>query len=131
MHRNSYTLGVTETVSHKNGSQGLQITRSLWHLAAVIAITIWGFTAWPMPQLLGFIAGFGALIFTVLLWALFLSPKPMLRADRFASSMIELLLIAAAVAALMQLGVHWVIAAAFGLIGVIIGYIAGITSQAE
>ena len=44
---------------------------------------------------------------TVVIWALFLSPKPVLRTDRFGQALIELLLIAGAVGALLSLGVHW------------------------
>lgn len=99
--------------------------RSLWHLIAVISVTAWGFLSWTMPNP-GLLFGLGALIFSVLLWALFLSPKPVLRADRFAQSMIELLLLAAAVAALIELGVFWPVAAAFGVIGAILGYIVGL-----
>lgn len=99
--------------------------RSLWHLAAVAAITTWALLAWawPFPAL---VFGVGALIIAVLLWALFLSPKPALsRVDRFAQSMVELLLIMAAVAALLSLGVAWYFAVAYGLVGAVLGFIAG------
>lgn len=99
--------------------------RSVWHLIAVIAVTTWGFTAWGLPMP-GIAFGIGALLFSVFLWALFLSPRPALKgADRFARSMIELLLLAVAVAALIDMNISWIIAAAYGLIGAIMGFIAG------
>lgn len=70
--------------------------------------------------------GLGAFVVAVVLWALFLSPKPVLRADRFAASMIELLLLAAAVAAMIELGVPWVIGAVYGVIGATIGFFTGL-----
>lgn len=103
--------------------------RSVWHLLAVIAVTVWGFTAWALPMP-GIAFGAGALIVSVLLWALFLSPKPALRGvDRFAQSMIELLLLAAAVAALIDMGTPWIIAAVFGIIGAVLGFFSGSTQR--
>lgn len=103
--------------------------RAVWHLAAIIAVTVWGFVAWSLPMP-GIVFGVGALVISVLLWAMFLSPKPALRGvDRFAQSMIELLLLAAAVAALIDLGVSWVIAAIFGLAGAVLGFFAGTTER--
>ncbi|WP_217135566.1 DUF2568 domain-containing protein [Leucobacter chinensis] len=100
-------------------------TRSVWHLIAVIAVTVWGFTAWNLPMP-GIAFGIGALVLSVLLWALFLSPRPALKGvDRFAQSMIELLLLAVAVAAAIDMGVSWIIAAAYGVIGAVLGFIAG------
>lgn len=104
--------------------------RSLWHLIAVLTVTTWGFMSWTLP-LPGVAFGLGALVFSVLLWALFLSPKPMLTADRFAQSMIELLLLAGAVAAAIQLGIPWPAAAAYGLIGAVLGFIAGLSVQSK
>lgn len=91
-------------------------------------LTVWGFvfSALPLP---GLLYGFGTLIVSVLLWALFLSPKPVLRADRFAQSMIELLLIAGAVAAMIEFGVPWIIAAIFGIAATAIGFVAGMPAD--
>ena len=78
----------------------------------------------------GIVFGVGALVISVLLWAMFLSPRPALKGvDRFAQSMIELLLLAAAVAALIDLGVTWALAAAFGIAGAVLGFIAGSTEH--
>ncbi|NLA65253.1 MAG: hypothetical protein GX862_04890, partial [Leucobacter sp.] len=55
----------------------------------------------------------------------FLSPRPVLHTDRFGQSLIELLFIAAAVAVLLVLGVHPLIAVGFGLVGAVLGYVAG------
>lgn len=101
----------------------LQLVRGLFHLAAVVGVTVWGFIAWPLPWP-GVLIGIGVFVFAVLLWALFISPRPVLRTDRFAQALFELLLLAAAVAALLSLGVFWVWPALFGVAGAVIGFIA-------
>lgn len=101
----------------------LQLARSLFHLIAVVSVTVWGFLAWPLP-FPGVLTGLALLALSVLLWALFLSPRPVLRVDRFARALFELLLIAAAVAALLALGVFWLIPALYGIAGAVVSYVA-------
>lgn len=96
----------------------------MWHLLAIITLTLWGLFTWPFPMPSVLISA-GVLVLSVLLWALFLSPRPVLRTDRFVQSLIELVLLACAVAALLTLGVHWIIAALFGVIGAVLGFFAG------
>lgn len=106
----------------------LQWLRGVCHLATVIIITVWAFTAWPLP-LAGIFMGFGALVLTVLIWALFLSPRPVLRTDKFGQSLIELLLIAGAVAAMLAMGVNWVVAALFGVVAAVLGLVASMRTN--
>lgn len=101
----------------------LQVVRALFHLATVVIVTVWGFVSWPLP-FPGIISGIGFFALTVVIWALFLSPKPVLRTDRFGQALVELLLLAAAVAALLFLGVFWVWPVAFGVAGAVVGYLA-------
>ena len=97
--------------------------RSLVHLLLVLSIAAWGFLAFELP-LPGALIGLGMLLFAVVIWALFLSPKPVLVADRFGQAFVELLLAAGAVAALLALGVFWVIPAVIGLLAVVLGFVA-------
>lgn len=99
------------------------MARGVAQVAAIVIVTIWGFLdwAWPFPAIL---TGIGTLVLGVLLWALFLSPRPVLRTDRFGQALIELLLFAAAVFALLALGVAWWIAVLFGLAAAAVGFIA-------
>ncbi len=101
----------------------LQLARGIFHLSAVVAVTVWGFLAWPLP-FPGVLTGVGFLLFSALLWALFLSPRPVLRTDRFGQALVELLLIAAAVAALLDFGLFWVWAALYGAAAAVVGYLA-------
>ena len=97
--------------------------RSLVHLLLVLSIATWGFLAFELP-LPGALIGLGMLLFTVVIWALFLSPKPVLAVDRFGQAFVELLLAAGAVAALLAIGVFWVIPLLIGLLAVILGFVA-------
>lgn len=117
---------MTETIDPAQTSSTAaiwQLLRGLFHLAAVICLTAWGFLAWPMPWP-GVLVGAGALVLSVLLWALFLSPRPVLRTDRFVQALFELLLLASAVYALLALGVLWVWPVLLGAIGAVVGYVA-------
>lgn len=105
-----------------------QAVRGLFHLTAIVTLTIWGFSSWAVP-FPGILIGLGVLAVSVLLWALFLSPKPVLATDRFGRALIELLLLAAGVGAMLGLGVHWIIATAFGVVGATLGFITSIRSK--
>ena len=105
-----------------------QAVRGLFHLTAIVTITLWGFRGWEMP-FPGILVGLGLLALSVLLWALFLSPRPVLATDRFGRALIELLLLAAGVGAMLGLGVNWIIAVAFGVVGAALGFITSIGSK--
>jgi len=105
-------------------AQTPQLLRALCHLIALAAITWWGFASWPLPWP-GLLTGLAFFALTVLLWALFLSPRPMLHTDRFGQGLVELLLIAGAVGAMLGLGLFWPLVAGFGIVAAVLGYLAG------
>lgn len=96
--------------------------RSLLHVGILVSIAAWGLLAWPFPLPAVAIAA-GGVVLVVLLWALFLSPKPVLAADRFGRSVVEVVLIAGAVAALLSLGVVWFVPVLFGLVAIVLAFI--------
>lgn len=104
-------------------ASALQLVRSLCHLLVIVAVAVWGFLSWELP-FPGVFTGIGILALAVLLWALFLSPRPVLRTDRFGRSLIELLFLAAGVGAMLALGMPWPLAAVFGVIAAVLGYLA-------
>lgn len=112
-------MAVTHDASSKHPI--LQTVRGLMHLVAIVSVTAWGFIDWTLP-FPGTLVGLGALAVGVLVWALFLSPKPMLRVDRFGQALIELLLFGGATAALLSINVPWPLAVGFGVAGAIVGY---------
>ncbi|PRI11299.1 DUF2568 domain-containing protein [Leucobacter massiliensis] len=106
----------------------LQFARGVFHLVAVLSIAVWGFLAGRLP-VPGIVTGLVLLVLAVLLWALFLSPRPVLRVDRYAQALFELLLLAAAVAALIDLGVFWLWPALFGVAGAVVGFLASTRTE--
>lgn len=120
----------SETTSNQNArnSQTLLVMRGLFHLATIIFVTLWGFLDWEMP-FPGALVGAGALLLSIVIWALFLSPKPVLHTDRFGLALIELLFLASGAAALLALGVSGWIVGAFGLVAATLGYVAAIRTR--
>lgn len=119
------TPSATETSApapHSRATAALQLLRSVGHAIAVVFIALWGFLSWPLP-LPGVLTGIGLLALAVVVWALFLSPRPVLRTDRFGQSFIELLLLAAAVAAMLDSGMPWPLAAVYGVVAAVLGYV--------
>lgn len=121
-----YTVRVTRTnietpPQSPRLTSSLQLVRALCHLVIVVAVFIWGFVDWQSPW--HWLTGFGFGILSILIWALFLSPRPVLHTDRFGMSLIELLFIGSGVGAMLALGVPWVIGVVFGLVAAVLGYV--------
>jgi hypothetical protein len=68
----------------------LDIVRSIVLVIAVGTLALWGFATWPLPW--NVILGIGAPVVVVLVWALFLSPRPVLRLHPFLRAAVELLI---------------------------------------
>ncbi|WGD38023.1 YrdB family protein [Lysinibacter sp. HNR] len=100
------------------------IVRAIVHLALFVSIAAWGFLAWPLPWP-GVAAGIGSILIAVLMWACFLSPRPILAVDVFAQGLVELLLIAAAVVGLIHIGAPIIIPLCIGVVAAVVGLIAG------
>ncbi|GAA1984016.1 YrdB family protein [Microbacterium pumilum] len=91
-------------------------------LIAFASLAIWGFAAWPFPW--NIVAGIGAPLVAIVVWALFVSPRAVLAVHPFIRALAELLVYAAATIAWWSLGLAWV-GLAFGVIAVTVGVIAG------
>ncbi|MFJ2543208.1 YrdB family protein [Microbacterium sp. NPDC087589] len=68
----------------------LDIVRSVVLIVAVGTLALWGFAMWPFPW--NVVIGIGAPIVVILVWALFLSPRPVLRLHPFLRVVVELLI---------------------------------------
>ncbi|WP_372967840.1 YrdB family protein [Microbacterium sp.] len=68
----------------------LDIVRSIVLVAAVGSLALWGFATWPFPW--NVVLGIGAPVVVILVWALFLSPRPVLRLHPFLRAAVELLI---------------------------------------
>ena len=94
----------------------------LCELFAFATLAIWGFAAWPFPW--NIVAGLGAPIVAILVWALFVSPRAVFAVHPFVRAVVELLVYASATLAWWSLGLTWV-GLVFGLVAVTVGVLAG------
>lgn len=101
----------------------IEIIRVIVLLAVLATFAIWGFLTWQPP--LNFVFGLGTPIVALVLWALFLSSRPVLVVHPFARALIELLLYGAATAAWWSMGALWV-GAAFAVVAVAVGLVSGL-----
>ncbi|QLD12487.1 YrdB family protein [Microbacterium oleivorans] len=91
-------------------------------LFAFATFAIWGFAAWDFP--LNVVAGIGAPIVAILLWALFVSPRAVLIVHPFVRALVELLVYASATIAWWSMGHAW-IGLVFGAVAVTFGVLSG------
>lgn len=91
-------------------------------LFAFGTLAFWGFAAWPFPW--NIVAGVGAPVVAILLWALFVSPRAVLSVHPFVRGVVELLVYAAATIAWWSVGATW-IGLVFAVVAVAVGVIAG------
>ncbi|WP_193598238.1 YrdB family protein [Microbacterium sp. YJN-G] len=100
----------------------LDLIRVVVLLVALATLALWGFGSWPMPW--NIVVGIGAPVITLLVWALFLSPRPVLRLHPFLRALVELLIYAAVTLAWWSMGQAW-LGIAFAAVAVTAGVIAG------
>ncbi|MFZ4894721.1 YrdB family protein [Plantibacter sp. Mn2098] len=98
------------------------ILRVFLLLVAFFTLGFWGFVAWPLPW--NIVIGIGAPVLAILIWALFLSPKPVLQVDLYGRTLVELFLFGSAALAWWNLDLP-IVAGAFALVAVASGVING------
>lgn len=100
----------------------LDIVRSIVLVIAVGTLALWGFATWPLPW--SIVIGIGAPVIVIVLWALFLSPRPVLRLHPFLRAIVELLIYVSVTIAwwLME---QPVIGVAFAVVAVGVGLVSG------
>ncbi|MCE4027921.1 MULTISPECIES: YrdB family protein [unclassified Microbacterium] len=100
----------------------LDIVRVIVLVAALASLVLWGLAVWTLPWNL--VAAIGAPVITLLLWALFLSPRPVLVVHPFVRAAVELLLYAAVTVAWWTMGQAW-IGLGFAVVAIATGLMAG------
>lgn len=100
----------------------LDIVRAVVLVAALASLALWGFAMWAFPWNL--VLGIGAPLIVLLVWALFLSPRPLLRLHPFIRAAVELLIYAGVTLAWWSMGQAW-IGIAFAVVAVAAGLFAG------
>ncbi|MFC7789774.1 YrdB family protein [Microbacterium sp. MAHUQ-60] len=100
----------------------LDLVRVVVLLVGLATLALWGFGSWSMPW--NIVIGLGAPLVTLLAWALFLSPRPVLRLHPFLRALVELLIYAAVTLAWWSMG-QAVVGIAFAVVAVTAGVVAG------
>ncbi|KJQ54974.1 YrdB family protein [Microbacterium sp. SA39] len=100
----------------------LDIVRAVVLVVAVASLALWGFASWSLPW--NVIAGVGAPLVVILVWALFLSPRPVLRVHPFLRAAVELSIYVGVTIAWWSMG-QAMIGTAFALVAIVTGVLSG------
>ncbi|MFT4052699.1 MAG: YrdB family protein [Microbacterium sp.] len=101
---------------------GVDVLAFVCELFAFATLAVWGFVAWPFPWNL--VAGIGAPLTAILLWALFVSPRAVIAVHPFVRALVELLVYAATTIVWWTSGTAW-IGLGFAVLAVTTGLISG------
>ncbi|GAB3600365.1 YrdB family protein [Microbacterium tumbae] len=100
----------------------LAIVRVVVLLVAMATLALWGLGTWPLPW--SIVVGVGAPLVVLLVWALFLSPRPVLRLHPFLRAAVELLVYVGVTIAWWSMDQPW-IGIGFAIVAIVAGLIAG------
>lgn len=100
----------------------LDIVRSIVLVVSVGTLALWGFATWPLPW--NVVLGIGAPLVVLLVWALFLSPRPLLRLHPFLRAAVELLIYVGVTIAWWLMD-QPVIGVAFAIVAIGAGLVSG------
>lgn len=100
----------------------LDVVGVLVQLFAYVSLAIWGFTAWPFFW--NIVIGIAAPVVALLLWALFVSPRAVIRVHPFVRALVELLVYASATLAWWSADQPW-IGVGFAVVAVAVGLVTG------
>jgi hypothetical protein len=113
---------VADTGVNRPALTALDVIRVIVLLVALVSLALWGFGSWTLPW--SIVVGIGAPVVTLLVWALFISPRAVLHLHPFLRALVELLIYAAVTLAWWSVGQAW-IGLAFAVVAVAVGVIAG------
>lgn len=100
----------------------LDVVRAIILVIAIGSLALWGFLTWEFPG--NIVAGIGAPVVVLLVWALFLSPRPVLRVHPFLRAAVELFIYAGVTIAWWSMD-QALIGSAFGVVAIATGVITG------
>ncbi|GAB6856809.1 YrdB family protein [Microbacterium xylanilyticum] len=112
----------TEPLGFRPRATALDIVRVVVLIAALASLALWGLVVWTLPWNL--VAAIGAPVITLLIWALFLSPRPVLVVHPFLRAAVELVVYAGVTVAWWTMGQAW-IGLGFAVVAIATGLIAG------
>lgn len=111
-----------ETGASRTPITPLDIIRVVVLVAALASFALWGFAEWTPPW--SIILGVGLPLVVLAAWALFLSPRPVLRAHPFIRALVELLIYVGVTMAWWSMGELW-IGVGFAVVAVTTGLFVG------
>lgn len=88
----------------------IALLRTAFDLLTLAAVLAWALTSFALP-LPGILVACAVGLATISVWALFLSARPVLHADRFARAAVSLVFYACGAAAALSAGVYWPLSA--------------------
>lgn len=100
----------------------LDIIRVVVLVVALASFALWGFAEWTLPW--NIILGVGLPLAVLGVWALFLSPRPVLRVHPFIRALVELLIYVGVTIAWWSMGQIW-IGIGFAVVAVTTGLFVG------
>jgi len=100
----------------------LDIVRVIVLAVALISLALWGVFSWPLPW--NVVAAVGAPALVLLMWALFVSPRAVLKVHPFVRALVELAIYSSVTVAWWSMGQTWV-GLAFAVVAVTCGLMAG------
>jgi hypothetical protein len=98
------------------------VLRFVVELFAFVTLAVWGFIAWTFP--LNIVVGIAAPLLAIVLWAVFRSPKAVIRIDTFGKAIVEIIVMTAAAFAWWDLG-QPIVAVVFALVALLSGIMSG------
>jgi hypothetical protein len=100
----------------------LDVVRAIVLVLAIASLALWGFATWAFPW--NVVLGIGAPLVVLLVWALFLSPKPVLQVHPYLRAIVELLIYVGVTIAWWSMD-QALIGSAFGVVAIAAGVISG------
>ncbi|MCE7481314.1 MULTISPECIES: YrdB family protein [Microbacterium] len=100
----------------------LDIIRAVILVVAIASVALWGFAMWTFPW--NIVLGIGSPLLVLLVWALFLSPRPVLTLHPFVRAAVELLIYVGVTLAWWSMDQAWV-GLGFAVVAVTSGLFAG------
>lgn len=100
----------------------IDVIRAVVLVVAVASLALSGFATWDLPW--SIVVGIGAPVVVILVWALFLSPRPVLRVHPFLRAAVELLIYVGVTIAWWSMD-QALIGSAFALVAIVTGLISG------
>jgi hypothetical protein len=97
------------------------VLRACLELFAFFSLGFWGYLAWPYPfPALLFVIG--APLFAIVVWALFRSPRALVKTDPVGKAIVEIAVMGSAVYAWFSLGFP-IVGTVFGLLALVSGIV--------